>query len=78
MVLDRDGWRCQMCGVKTPKRLRGTFDDRAPELDHRVPMAMGGGHVWDNVQCSCRRCNAAKNAMAVLGQTNLFPTHGRT
>jgi 5-methylcytosine-specific restriction endonuclease McrA len=69
-VFERDGWRCQLCGVRTPKRLRGTRDDRAPELDHIIPIAAGGGHLWENVQCSCRKCNIAKGAKP-LGQLRL-------
>lgn len=72
-VFQRDGWKCQVCGTATPKRLRGTNNDRAPELDHRIPMSRGGGHVWSNVQCCCRRCNIRKGADLVLGQANLFP-----
>jgi len=72
-VMDRDGWKCQICGTKTPKRLRGTTDPRAPELDHRVPMAMGGPHTYDNVQCACRACNSAKGGTGVSGQGDLFP-----
>ena len=68
----RDGWRCQVCGVNTPKSLRGKLVDRSPELDHRVPLAMGGSHTWDNVQTACRKCNAAKGAHRVVGQMNLF------
>lgn len=71
-VFDRDGWRCQMCGAKTPKQLRGTCDTRAPELDHRTPMAMGGDHTWGNVQCSCRACNLRKGATKAEGQLPLF------
>jgi 5-methylcytosine-specific restriction endonuclease McrA len=69
-VFERDGWRCQLCGVSTPKSLNGTYEDRAPELDHIVPFAAGGGHTWDNVQCSCRKCNAAKGCKP-LGQMRL-------
>lgn len=71
-LFERDGWRCQVCGIGTPKRLRGRLDDRAPEVDHRVPMAMGGSHTWDNVQCCCRRCNLAKGGTKVAGQMRLF------
>jgi hypothetical protein len=71
-VFERDGWRCQVCGTKTPKRLRGTLHSRAPELDHRIPLAMGGGHVWGNVQCTCRKCNAAKRGIRIVGQMPLF------
>lgn len=70
-VFDRDGWRCQLCGVKTPKKLRGTNDDRAPELDHIVPLARGGEHSYRNTQCACRRCNGLKSA-GPGGQLRLF------
>lgn len=69
-VFARDGWRCRLCGERTPKSLRGTYEPRAPELDHIVPLAAGGGHTWCNVQCSCRRCNGAKGAHP-LGQLGL-------
>ncbi len=69
-VFARDGWRCQLCGCGTPKRLRGTNAPNAPEVDHIVPIAAGGGHVWDNVQCACRRCNHRKRAKP-LGQMRL-------
>jgi hypothetical protein len=72
-VFSRDGWRCQMCGGKTPSRLRGTNDPRAPEMDHRIPMAMGGDHTYENVQCSCRACNIRKGGTRALGQMHLFP-----
>lgn len=69
-VCERDGWRCRLCGCRTPKRLRGTVDPRAPEVDHIVPISMGGDHSWDNVQCLCRRCNAEK-AATIRGQLRL-------
>lgn len=69
-VLNRDGWRCHICGVKTPKRLRGSYDDRAPELDHIVPLAVGGKHTRINTACACRRCNIKKGSN-VRGQLRL-------
>lgn len=69
-VLRRDRWRCHLCGVSTPERLRGTFDDRAPELDHIVPLAAGGEHSRRNTACACRKCNLAKGDKP-LGQTRL-------
>lgn len=71
-LFDRDGWRCQICGASTPKRLRGTYDDRAPEVDHRIPMAMGGPHTWSNVQTACRACNIRKGGAKIEGQMRLF------
>lgn len=70
-VFERDGWRCQLCKVKTPRTKRGTYADDAPELDHIVPLAKGGAHTYANTQCACRRCNGLK-ADRVLGQALLF------
>lgn len=63
-IFERDKWTCQLCRRKTPKRLRGTNDARAPELDHIVPLAHGGLHTRANVQCACRQCNGVKAATA--------------
>jgi 5-methylcytosine-specific restriction endonuclease McrA len=60
-VFDRDGWRCRACGTVTPKELRGTIEPNAPELDHVVPLAMGGGHTYKNTQLLCRSCNRLKS-----------------
>lgn len=69
-VFARDGWRCQLCRCRTPKRLRGTTQPNAPELDHILPIGAGGGHTWDNVQCACRKCNSLKSAKP-LGQLRM-------
>ncbi len=71
-VFDRDGWKCQVCGRNTPKRLIGTVDARAPELDHRIPFALKGDHTYANVQLACRQCNAAKHDHTIRGQMSLF------
>lgn len=69
-VFARDSWCCQLCGCRTPKRLRGKHKPNSPEVDHIVPFAAGGGHVWYNVQTSCRKCNILKSAKP-LGQLRL-------
>lgn len=61
-VFERDKWTCQLCGIKTPKKLKGSIDPRAPELDHILALALGGGHVIENCQCSCRKCNNEKGS----------------
>lgn len=61
-VLDRDGWRCMMCGVPTPSEHRGTLRPDAPELDHVIAISLGGAHSMANTQCACRRCNCLKGA----------------
>lgn len=50
----------------------GTYKVNAPELDHIIPIAKGGAHVWSNLQCACRECNAAKSDKAPSGQIGLF------
>lgn len=62
-VFARDGWRCRYCGVecdRTKGRRCGAKSWTGPNLDHIIPIAKGGGHVWTNVQLLCRRCNTAK------------------
>lgn len=71
-VFRRDGWHCQICGKATPKKNRGTCYPNAPELDHRIPMSKGGGHLYSNVQCVCRRCNGQKSNNNEFGQLPLF------
>lgn len=64
-VLERDGWRCYLCGVETPKALRGQMVPNAPEVDHVVPLAAGGEHSMKNTRCACRQCNGKKGASLV-------------
>jgi 5-methylcytosine-specific restriction endonuclease McrA len=70
-VFDRDKWRCQLCGIATPKKLKGTLKPNAPELDHIVPLSKGGPHTLKNVQCCCRSCNIKKSDKP-LGQLLMF------
>lgn len=70
-VFVRDRWRCQLCGVRTPQKLRGANSPLSPELDHIIPLSQGGEHSYRNTQLACRRCNLAKGG-TVLGQMRLF------
>ena len=71
VVFARDRWRCCLCGVKTPRAKRGTYDDDAPELDHIIPIAKQGEHSYRNTQCACRACNIKKSDRP-LGQLLLI------
>lgn len=62
LVFKRDRWRCKLCKTSTPRRLRGTTDPCAPELDHILPLGLGGAHSYSNCQCLCRMCNGFKGA----------------
>lgn len=68
-VFTRDHWKCQLCGRKTPRSLRGKHEPASPELDHIVPLSRGGPHTYANTQCACRECNGNKGARAI-GQLN--------
>jgi 5-methylcytosine-specific restriction endonuclease McrA len=48
----RDGFTCQYCGRTLPRSQLN--------LDHVVPRSQGGRTTWENVVCSCVRCNLSK------------------
>lgn len=72
LVFERDGWCCQICGKHTPRARRGTRYSNAPELDHRVPLSLGGEHSYANTQCACKACNADKGNGSSVGQYPLI------
>lgn len=51
-VFERDGYFCQYCGEK--------YDTAYLNLDHVIPKERGGKTTWENVVCSCIRCNSKK------------------
>jgi len=51
-IFARDRNRCQYCGKRFPMA--------ELSLDHVVPRSQGGKSTWDNVVCSCLRCNVRK------------------
>lgn len=51
-VFQRDSYMCQYCGKN--------FESRDLNLDHVIPRDKGGQTVWENVVCSCIRCNTKK------------------
>jgi hypothetical protein len=51
-IYSRDRNRCQYCGRQFPRA--------ELNLDHVVPRSKGGTSVWENVVCSCHRCNRLK------------------
>jgi len=71
-VFGRDKWMCVCCGRKTPISHRGSTKDSAPELDHIIPLSLGGEHSRVNTQCLCRACNQAKSNGARSDQLLMF------
>ncbi len=51
-VFERDGNRCQYCG--------NTFAREMLNLDHVIPRHYGGRTTWENIVCSCIKCNSHK------------------
>ena len=68
-IMQRDGFRCQLCGGKV--NTKGSWlHYRAPEIDHIVPLSQGGAHNLANLQLTHRICNQMKG-IAVVGQLRL-------
>ncbi len=51
-IFERDQDTCQYCGV--------VFDRSELNLDHVIPRDHGGPTTWENIVCSCIRCNTRK------------------
>jgi 5-methylcytosine-specific restriction endonuclease McrA len=75
-VLARDNYTCGYCGLirlSTGQGGNGT-------LDHIIPRASGGKHVWENAVACCKRCNRRKShkSLEELGWTlRIQPTRPR-
>lgn len=63
-VFQRDGHTCQYCGI--------SHEPRGLNLDHVIPRHKGGKTTWENVVCSCIRCNTRK-ANKLPSEANMFP-----
>jgi hypothetical protein len=54
-ILERDGFRCNACGISA--------DDGATlHVDHRIAVANGGTNDPNNLQALCSDCNLGKGA----------------
>ena len=53
-VLRRDGFRCYYCGTRGPETGQGL------QIDHVVPVALGGSDQPTNLVSACRDCNYGK------------------
>lgn len=59
-IFERDGWRCQLCGVDV-QRETVVPQPWAPVVDHVVPLAKGGTHEPANAQTAHYLCNSIKS-----------------
>jgi len=53
VILARDGYRCQYCGLTRA-------DGAILEVDHKVAASKGGSDRMSNLITSCRECNRSK------------------
>jgi 5-methylcytosine-specific restriction endonuclease McrA len=53
----RDNFTCMYCGKK--------FHPENINLDHVIPKSKGGRMVWENVVCSCIKCNVKKGSLSL-------------
>ena len=66
VVAERDGWICQIChkpidsSLTHRNSITGTYDPGYLNVDHIVPLALGGSHSYANVQASHAICNLRK------------------
>jgi 5-methylcytosine-specific restriction endonuclease McrA len=51
-IFERDRNTCQYCGQ--------VFERKDLNLDHVIPRDRGGPTSWENIVCSCIRCNTQK------------------
>lgn len=51
-IFERDKNTCQYCGR--------TFERKDLNLDHIIPKHRGGPTSWENIVCSCVKCNTRK------------------
>ena len=51
-IFARDSNRCQYCGRR--------FPTSELSLDHVMPRSRGGDTTWENIVCSCVKCNVKK------------------
>ena len=75
-ILERDGWVCQLCGIATPRELRGSIHPHAPEVDHIIPRSRDGSDEPENLRCLCRACNQDKLSFLDTELGNVFAADG--
>lgn len=65
-VLQRDKFTCQYCGAKAP--------DVRLEIDHVIPVVLGGSRDLSNLRAACEACNAGKGAAVLEEARESAPT----
>ena len=67
-VINRDGARCQMCGIKVitaAENEKDYFKENFCNIDHIKPRSKGGTNSVDNIRVLCRKCNSKKSDLSI-------------
>ena len=57
----RDSWICHLCLKKVPQQPGKAKSPKGATVDHLIPLARGGLHVWENVGLAHRDCNMTRH-----------------
>ena len=69
-ILERDGWKCQICTKPISRRLKFPHP-MSPSIDHIIPLTKGGTDEPRNVQAAHWKCNVDKGNRAANDQLRL-------
>lgn len=61
-ILERDRFTCQSCGATPDEKTK-------MHVDHKIPIALGGLTIAENLHVLCSRCNLGKSAQMPTQQT---------
>lgn len=56
-IFERDGYKCLCCGK--------SMNEAELEIDHIIPISIGGKSVEDNLQTLCKACNISKGTQII-------------
>ena len=61
----RDSWICHLCLKKVPQQPGKAKSPKGATVDHLIPLARGGLHVWENVGLAHRDCNMSRSTEGI-------------
>jgi hypothetical protein len=64
-VGQRDSWICHLCLKKVPQQPGKAKSPKGATVDHLIPLARGGEHVWENVALAHNRCNMSRSTQGI-------------
>lgn len=61
-VGERDSWICHLCSRKVLQQPGKAKNPKGATVDHLIPLADGGLHIWQNVGLAHRDCNMSRGS----------------